>query len=138
MKKVKGKRVNFMMETAEERAILTILSQGLRGSISNAFRESISYILRAEVLQRKGLDIVTKNFLTHEVREKIINGQSIYQIALELSEDDECSIKENASHGKKSEIEKCKSIEKHEQKKFTEDEIIVKDSWESSFGDVIY
>lgn len=136
MKKEKGKRVNFMMETTEERAILIILSHGSHGSISNAFREALSYILRREVLQRKGLDIVTKNFLTHEIREKIINGQSIYEIALELNEDRECPKKENIPHSEK--CEKSQPNERHDQNFFDEDEIIVKDSWEGVFGDVIY
>ncbi len=118
----KEERLNIKTEDEALKAMFIIVKDRGRGSVKGAIGTAFSWLFDPETLKEKGAPF-SSHYLSPQHRERILNGESIIDIANEISEAKEAPddpnktfiSKENISSS--SEGDKKKSGEKKEEKK---------------------
>ena len=81
------KRVAVIIDSPEIESIVTILRDSPKhGSIGNAFRIALEHMMTPQMLARKDVKMLTKHFLSDEMRERIIAGENINAIAYDIEQ----------------------------------------------------
>ncbi len=73
-------QVNFKINGKEIEAIITILKDGKRGSLTNAVHVGLARLLRKDILTEMDSSL-TSLFISEENRNRILNGESLDAIS---------------------------------------------------------
>lgn len=99
----KEERLNVKTEDENLKAMIIIIRDRGKGSITRATETAFSWLLDPETLKEKGAPF-SLHYLSPEIRERILKGESIIDIANEISETKEAPDDPNKTFQPKAEI----------------------------------